>query len=276
MFRYNIDKYGTLEDEIDLSWFNQPDCVLYAGTFWLIRKSNTWKRLKFTTPLHKLNLEVFDTVLLDLPYVSTDPVKAIVETASYNSESNTIDFEVLVPVRLGEMTKYPWFWPASETLKFPNNGSALPTIQQLPIGYTGVIGDPTKPLRYRGEWDAGTLYIVNDAVLFNGETYICFINNIGVFPSNYVYWKLASSVGNGTIFIGGPNIILLGKSKEIDLNDSRFTVQPIGVSTSEGSIIPSIPRPRIDLSLNYAAQAIIPSIPAPPKGWPYLIDDGEE
>lgn len=275
IFRYNIDKYGTQEDEMDLTWFNQPDCVLHAGTFWLIRKSNTWKRLKFKTALHKLNLEVFDTVLLDVPYVSTAPVKGVVETASYDSASNTIDFEILVPVRLGEMTKYPWFWPATEELKFPSDGSILPTTTQLPVGYTGVIGDPSKPLRFRGEWSSVTAYLVNDAILFNGETYICFQNNTNKTPTNQTYWRLASSVGNGTIFVGGPNVVHLGKSKERDLNDARFHAQSLGLYTPPGSTVTFLQRPRVNLKLNYAASPLPLNVPAPPKGWPYLLDDGK-
>lgn len=274
ILRYNIDKYGTHEDDIDLTWFNQPEIVLHSGTFWLIRKSNSWKRLKFKTALHKLNLEVFDTVLLDVPYLSTDPVKAIIETASYDSNSNSISFECLVPVRLGEMTQYPWFWPATENLLFPSDGSILPTTTQLPIGYTGVIGDPTRPLRFRGEWDSGTAYVVNDAVLFDEETYICFLNNTNHPVTNTTYWRLASSKGSGTIFVGGPNIVFLGKSSDRDLNDARFSAQATGITRVAGQI--SIAQqPRVNLHLNYAAPPILPPTQQSPSGWPFLLNDGE-
>ena len=70
-----------------------------CATFWLIRKSNTWKRIKFKTFLNKLNLETFDAVTLDFAshYVANGPVLAVVEKANYNSADNCVDFECLVP-----------------------------------------------------------------------------------------------------------------------------------------------------------------------------------
>ena len=87
VLRHNIKKYLIHEASYDFYIFNQPDIIYKMATFWLIRKSNTWKRVRFTTPLHKLNLETFDTVLLSFshPYVASGPVKAIVESARYDS-----------------------------------------------------------------------------------------------------------------------------------------------------------------------------------------------
>src|SRR5262249_50228272 len=162
------------------------------ATFWMIRKANTWKRIRFKTFLTKLNLETFDCVLLDIPgYVASGPVKAVVEKANYNSADNTIDFECLVPVRAGEMTQYPWFWPAAQELAFPGD-DAQPTTKQLPIGYTGVIGTPGQPLNFRGQYENGDVYAVNDAVLFNGESYCCIQRSQGNLPNNSTFWKLIS------------------------------------------------------------------------------------
>ena len=44
ILRHNIDKYGTQEQDYDFYIYNQPDIVYKCATFWLIRKSNTWKR----------------------------------------------------------------------------------------------------------------------------------------------------------------------------------------------------------------------------------------
>ena len=103
------------KQEYDFYIYNQPDIVYKCATFWLIRKSNTWKRIKFKTFLNKLNLETFDAVTLDFdqPYVANGPVLAIVEKANYNSAENCVDFECLVPVVAGTMEKYPFFWPAA-------------------------------------------------------------------------------------------------------------------------------------------------------------------
>jgi hypothetical protein len=54
-------------------------------------------------------------------YVASGSVKAIVENATYDSDSNTIEFDVLTPVKFGESVQYPFFWPSSAPteLRFP-------------------------------------------------------------------------------------------------------------------------------------------------------------
>jgi len=115
LLRHNVAKYGTQEQQYDWYIYNQPDIVYKCATFWLIRKSNTWKRVKFKTFLNKLNLETFDAVTLDFdqPYVANGPVLAMVEKANYNSAENCVDFECLVPVVAGTMEQYHFFWPAA-------------------------------------------------------------------------------------------------------------------------------------------------------------------
>ena len=46
--RHNLKKYGTHEQTFDFYIYNQPDIIYKCATFWLIRKSNTWKRIQFT------------------------------------------------------------------------------------------------------------------------------------------------------------------------------------------------------------------------------------
>jgi len=111
--RNNVSKYGTKEETFNWFTHNQPDIIYKAATFWLIRLSNSWKRIEFDGFMHLLQLETFDTVTLDLPdYVATGPVKAIVEEARYDSLTQSVKVRCLVPVRQGEMTEYPLFWPA--------------------------------------------------------------------------------------------------------------------------------------------------------------------
>lgn len=88
---------------------------MYKYTFWLIRKSNTWKRIKFKAFLNKLNMETFDAVMLDFdqPYVANGSVLGMVEKANYNSVENCVDFECLLPVAAGTMEPYHFFWPAA-------------------------------------------------------------------------------------------------------------------------------------------------------------------
>ena len=98
----------------DYDWyiFNQPDIVLKMATFWLIRLSSAWKRVKFRTYLHKLALEAFDCVTLDATgYVASGPVKMVVEKADYNSADNCIDFECATPVRAEPWYRTPFTGP---------------------------------------------------------------------------------------------------------------------------------------------------------------------
>lgn len=132
ILRHNVKKYGTQEQEENFYIYNIHELVLKSATFWLIRRSNTWRLAKFSTPISKLAIEVFDAVTLDLPSVSDVPIKAIVEQASYNSESKEIDFEVWTPLKSGTKTPYLFAWPADieET-------SLFPTIEEQQFGFAG-------------------------------------------------------------------------------------------------------------------------------------------
>lgn len=156
ILRHNVSRYGIQEEETDFYAYNQPDIIYKCATFWLIRKSSTWKRIQFSTFLHKLALETFDCVTLDFSqdYVADGAVKAIVEEATYNSDTNRIDFSCLVPVKAGQMEKYNWFWPAglSITLTWPppdeiaagdagGDGLGADVSGTLPIGYFEEWGD---------------------------------------------------------------------------------------------------------------------------------------
>lgn len=278
VLRNNIGSYGTQRQKYDIYIYNQPDIVIKVATFWLIRKSNTWKTIKFSTALNKLNLDTFDCVLLDLPdYVSTDPVKAIITKASYDSLNNNVNFECLVPVRSGEMDPYKFFWPASLTATdvFPTpadiaagngggGGLGDGVFGDLPIGYTGIIGRPGQKLNWTGEWDGGTRYLVNDVVLYNGGAYVALAANIGVDPGNLQLWELITRLDQesqgGTIFVGGPNIIHFGGSDKGDSTpgDVGFQAQPL-ISNTTLAQVNNNQRPYVDLNLSF-----LPPYPAPP------------
>jgi len=175
ILRHNVARYGTQEEEYDFYIYNQPDTVLKCATFWLIRKSHTWKFLKFKTFLNKLNLETFDCVNLNFAggYVATGAVKAIVNKASYNSADNTVDFECTVPVRAGTMILDVFYWPAAlaDSQTWPpqedidsgdagGGGIGVGATGNLPIGdVTGIedgdtvfVGGPNVVFRTQSDW----------------------------------------------------------------------------------------------------------------------------
>jgi len=209
ILRHNVAKYGTQEQEYDFYIYNQPDIAYKCATFWLIRKSNTWKRIKFKTFLNKLNLETFDAVTLDFAsrYVANGPVLAIIEKANYNSADNCVDFECLVPVLAGTMQKYRFFWPA-----------ALPQTDTWP---------PANEISADCAGGGG---------IGAGATGSLPVGDTSTIP--------ASSI----IFVGGPNVVFRAQSDWGDRTptDAGFTPQPVVDSATYINLSPGS-RPRLNL-----------------------------
>lgn len=161
ILRNNVAKYGTHEQSYDFFAYNRPDIINKVATFWLIRKSNIWKRLRVKCFLDMLELEEFDTVDFDLDgLVATGTAKGIVEEASYDSASYEITFSILTNVRTGEKESYGLFWPGASALTYPlardrpNVGGAIIgglARGQLPVGETS-----TLPTGNFGIWNGGT------------------------------------------------------------------------------------------------------------------------
>ena len=128
ILRNNQGKYGLHIQDYDWYSYNNPSMVDLAATFWLIRKSNTWKLVKFKTPLHKLQLESFDPVAINFAsnWVCTGMITGLINSTHLNSDTMEIEFEVWMPVRLGEMTQYDFAWPVDSTFLF------YPTILDQP------------------------------------------------------------------------------------------------------------------------------------------------
>jgi hypothetical protein len=113
ILRHNVIKYGTHAREEDYFPYGHLDLVRKSATFWLIRWSNTWKRVIVSVPLEFLKLEPFDCVTLNLPDVSPTTFKAIVEKATLDTDGKQINLEIWTPIRAGETTPYDFAWPAN-------------------------------------------------------------------------------------------------------------------------------------------------------------------
>jgi len=123
ILRHNVGKYGLIEKTFDFYIYSDQQCVLKSATFWLIRYANTWKRARFKVFLDLLYVETLDCLTLDEQRLGPS-VKSVVESAQYDSASNSIELECWLPVRAGEQTQYPYVWPAaiSATTRFPPEG----------------------------------------------------------------------------------------------------------------------------------------------------------
>ncbi len=133
IFRFNVAKYGYHQEGHDFFAFNQFAVVEKVATFWMIRKSMTFKILKVQCYLHKLKLQIFDAVTLNFTrtFVSTTPCVGIVMNARYNAKDKTYDLEIWTPVRLGEMVPYSNALFTGQELEF------FPTYRDIQAGSAG-------------------------------------------------------------------------------------------------------------------------------------------
>ncbi len=111
--RFNVEKYGILEQTFDYFAYNHVDLVDRSLAFWSVRLGTSWKRIKLKCFMHKLRIEANDPVTVNLSLVASVPVTGIVEKATYDSASNLIDMEIWLPVRWGESTPYNFAYPAT-------------------------------------------------------------------------------------------------------------------------------------------------------------------
>ncbi len=134
ILRYNINKYGTHEQTFDFYIYNSASLVVKSAVFWLIRMANIWKRIQCKVFLNKLKAETMDSITVNFarPFVATVPVVGIVEKATYNSEQFSIDMDVWLPVRLGEMVPYLFAYPADISVQH-----VFPTREDIAGGFTG-------------------------------------------------------------------------------------------------------------------------------------------
>jgi len=116
ILKYNVPKYGVSSHDFDYYTQNTFDTILKSATFWLIRRSHTWKTVSFETTIQNLDLDVYDCVTLDLAQFSSLPVKCVITHAQFNSATNTIRFEAWTPVIAGTSTPYYWAWPANQSV----------------------------------------------------------------------------------------------------------------------------------------------------------------
>lgn len=140
---YNVLKYGTLEQSFDFYIYSGPtsyNLVNKSAAYWTIQYANTWKLANIKVPATKIAIETFDVVTLDLgnTYFANGPVKGIVKSATFDSQNQTMDLQIKLPIRSGEMKPYYAYWPSDLTLN-----DFWPPIDDQTGGYAG--DDPPLP-----------------------------------------------------------------------------------------------------------------------------------
>lgn len=70
-------------------------------------------------------------------------------------------------------------------------------IPQGATGAQGLKGDKgDKGAQWRGAYSAGTAYVIDDVVSYNGSSYICILASTGNLPTDPTYWLLIASKGD--------------------------------------------------------------------------------
>lgn len=189
-FRYNLQLYQLITKTVNFFALNFASAVVSSATFWLIRESNIFKKVTFKTPIHKLNLEVNDYVLLNFnkPYIAKTPIVGRVESAIFDPSDYTITFTIWTPVLLGSNVKFDYSYPAdlSETqvVQWPTQQAfqqnrvqhstvTLPTDPNIPASLkqpiTGDVGD-VPPIQTPGLVQWGTLSNFTNPTPLKGQT----------------------------------------------------------------------------------------------------------
>ena len=234
ILRHNVNKYGIQEETYEYYIYNQPDIIFKIATFWLIRKSNSWKKFNCNVFLNKLNLETFDAVTLNFStnYVSNSNVKAIIEKATFDSANQTIELECWVPIKAGSMVEYPFAWPADE-----EENTKFPAQEEYDAGNAGGNG------------------IGADAV--------------GNLPIGQIPLE-----GNALIYVGGPNVVFGPQTDTGDPfpTDRGFTAQSLRVDSTIGDII-STQKPVLALNMFYLSDAKALELPDRPNSTSLILEE---
>jgi hypothetical protein len=125
ILRHNVSKYGTHEERRFFFIYNIIELVRKSATFWLIRKSITWRKLRFRTHFDKLQLETFDCATITHDALADTGIKCICEKADFDSENRRMEFEFWTPIPSGSRVAYDFAWPADVEEK-----DLFPSIQE--------------------------------------------------------------------------------------------------------------------------------------------------
>jgi len=141
--KHNLSTYGPYPESFDYYVLNDFQSCLKTSTFWLIRKANVYKTLKFKGPIEFLLLEHGDSVLVNLKDFSEDEIICIVENTVFDYENNEVEVELRTPVKEGESSEYYWYWPSNKPAKarFPLEGEDAGSTIDISVPETHIFYD---------------------------------------------------------------------------------------------------------------------------------------
>jgi hypothetical protein len=106
-------------------------------------------------------------------------------------------------------------------------------------GDPGVDGTDGLDINWLGVYDAGTGYVINDAVFYDGSSYICILASTGNLPTNTTYWDLmaqqgAAGVGSGDV--SGPSSATNNAIARFDLTTGKLIKDSLVTVDDSGSV----------------------------------------
>jgi len=110
---------------------------------------------------------------------------------------------------------------------------------QGPQGEPGEPGEDGLDITWRGTYSASTSYVVNDAVYYNGGSYICIQNTTGNLPTNETYWNLMAAQGapgEGSGDVTGPDSATDNAIARFDLATGKLIQNSLATVSDSGSI----------------------------------------
>lgn len=110
-------------------------------------------------------------------------------------------------------------------------------------GTNGTDGTDGLDITWKGAYDNGTGYVVNDAVFYSGSSYICKLASTGNLPTNTTYWDLMAqqgAAGAGSGDVSGPASATDNAIARFDLATGKLIQNSLVTVDDNGSInIPS-------------------------------------
>jgi len=75
------------------------------------------------------------------------------------------------------------------------DGDVSITARSLLLNGSQIVPGTGSGLNWKGNFNIATNYLVDDAVSYQGSSYICIQNSVGNYPDNYAYWNLMAQQG---------------------------------------------------------------------------------
>ncbi len=147
------------------------------------------------------------------------------ETAETNAETAQTAAEAARDASINLATNFTatatTLSPGSSATASYNSGTYTLTLG-IPTGATGSTGatgaQGPEGLNWLGPYSGGTSYVIDDAVSYNGSSYICKLASTGNLPTNTTYWDIFAQQG-----APGPGTgDVVGPSSAIDNTIARF------------------------------------------------------